>query len=173
MKQATVSRRQFTRLLGLVGSATLAACGGGSSEATQPAQQAQAASSGDSATPVTLEISSLGDDSRFDQEMLEAPAGSKITLVLKNASSPEANKQFNWVLTQPGKQLLVVNDGLGEGEANGFVKLNDPNVIAATPLVRSGESASVAFDAPPPGNYPYICTYPGFYTRMRGVLTIK
>lgn len=152
----------------------LAACGGDDNKSSQSTQPAQSTSEAEgSRQPVTLQISSIGDDSRFDQEKLEAPTNSKITVVFKNASKPEANKQFNWVLTQPGKQLRVVNDGLAEGDTNGYVKPNDPNVIAYTKLIKGGESDTITFDAPTLGEYPYVCTFPGFYTRMRGVLTIK
>ncbi len=172
----TIKRRQMLMMLGVGAVSTIAAtaCGGGASTpaANAPSPSGPAAGAG-SGGDVTLEIGSAGDDSKYDKEQLEAPADSKIILVFKNAAKPEANKQFNWVLTQPGKQLKVVNDGLTEGEASGFIKPNDPNVIAATKLIKGGESDSVAFDAPPAGTYPYICTFPGFYTRMRGVLTIK
>ncbi len=122
---------------------------------------------------VSLEISSDGNDSKFDKETLEAPAGSKITLVFKNNAAADSQKQFNWVLVQPGKQLLVVNDGLMEGEANGYIKPGDANVIAATKLLKPGESETITFDAPAPGTYPYVSTFPGFYTRMKGVLNVK
>lgn len=173
---SSISRRRFMFVLGfgLAGSAALVACGAADSGGGQTTQSGvPAAPAAGSGGDVTLEVSSMGDDSRFDKENLEAPAGSKITLVFKNAAKPEANKQFNWVLTQLGKQLRVVNDGLSQGEANGFLKPNDPNVIAATKLIKGGESDTITFDAPPPGEYPYISTFPGFYTRMRGVLTIK
>jgi azurin len=161
---------------GLASSAALVACGGGGGDggggqSAQPA--APAAPAAGSGGDVTLEISSIGDDSKFDKEQLEAPAGSKITLVFKNAAKPESNKQFNWVLTRPGTHLRVVNAGASEGEANGYVKPNDENVIAATRLIKGGESDTITFDAPPPGEYTYVSTFPGYYTRMRGVLTIK
>lgn len=169
--QLKYSRRDWMRI-GLFGSAVvlLAACGGdsNSSPTAAPAANAPAAGSGGA---VTLEISSAGDDSRFDKEKLEAPGGSKITLKFTN--NAKGSKLFNWVLTQPDKYLKVVNDGTAEGEANGFVKPNDENVIAHTKLLKVTESDTITFDAPPPGEYPYICTNPGYYTRMKGVLVIK
>lgn len=171
----TFSRRQMLGWAGasLAGMTVLAACGGNSAPA-QPTSSSQSGQSGQSTGgEVKLAIGSAGNDSRFDNETLEAPAGSKITLTFKNNANADSAKLFNWVLVQPGKQLLVVNDGLMEGEANGFIKPNDPNVIAATKLLKPGESETITFDAPAPGQYPYVSTYPGFYTRMRGVLTVK
>lgn len=172
----TFTRRQLMQLAGtgVASMAVLAACGG--SAPAQPAaggQTSAAAPAAGSGGEVTLEIGSDGSDSKFDKEILEAPAGSKITLVFKNNATADSQKLFNWVLVQPGKQLLVVNDGLMEGEANGYIKPGDTNVIVATKLLKPGESETITFDAPPPGEYPYVSTFPGFYTRMKGVLNVK
>jgi azurin len=175
----TLTRRHLIRLAGtgVAGMAVLAACGGGGSAPAQPAASGQSGASNAPAAgsggEVTLEIGSDGNDSKFNKEQLEAPAGSKITVKFTNNAAADTQKLFNWVLVQPGKQLLVVNDGLMEGEANGYIKPGDPNVVAATKLLKPGESESITFDAPPPGQYPYVSTFPGFYTRMKGVLTIK
>lgn len=172
----TLTRRQLIGYagMGMVG-IVLAACGGGGAPAqpTASGQTNAAAPPPGSGGEVALEIGSDGSDSKFNKELLEAPAGSKITLKFTNNASADTQKLFNWVLVQPGKQLLVVNDGLMEGEANGYIKPGDPNVIVATKLLKPGESETVTFDAPAPGEYPYVSTFPGFYTRMKGVLTIK
>jgi azurin len=113
---------------------------------------------------------SAGDDVAFNTQTLTAEAGSKIVVNFTNKSS---GKEFNWVLSQPGKMLRVVTDGQSEGEANGYLKQNDENVIAHTKLLQPGESDSITFDAPATGEYPFFCTFPGFYTRLNGTLTIK
>ena len=169
MVKQRISRRRYLRFTGIgMAAIGLVACGDGGSDAPTPAPNAPAAGSGGA---VTLEIASAGEDSRFDKERLEAPGGSKITVKFKNNST--GSKLFNWVLTQPGKYLKVVNDGTDEGEANGYVKPNDENVIAHTKLLKAGESDTLTFDAPPPGEYPYVCTNPGYFARMKGVLVVK
>jgi azurin len=161
-----VSRREFLKSVGIVGglaisSAVIAACGGGDSSPTQAPQ-------GGGAT--TLDIGSKGEELLFDKDKLEAPAGSKITLNLKNNSTA---LQHNWVLVKPGTEDTVANDGLAAGEAKGYLKDNDANVIAHTAMVQAGQTGSVTFDAPAAGAYPYICTFPGHHVLMRGTLTIK
>ena len=61
----------------------------------------------------------------------------------------------------------------GANIVRGVIKPGDANVIAATKLLKPGETDTITFDAPPPGTYPYVSTFPGFYTRMKGVLTVK
>lgn len=148
----------------------LAACGGGEQPAATPAPQAP--SGGGEA--VSLNISSKGDTPFFETEVLEAKAGSRISLTLANTAPAGSSVQFNWVLVKPGTVLRVVTDGQSEGSAEtSYIKPNDPNVIAFTKLVGAGQSDTVTFDAPPPGEYPFVSTFPGYYNKMKGVLTIK
>ncbi len=165
---SNMTRRKFLKSIGLVGGlavvgGALAACGGG--EPT-PAPSA----GGASGQAATLEISAKGEELLYDKDKLSAPAGSKITLTFKN---PSTMLQHNWVLVKPGTEDQVANDGLAAGEANGYLKANDPNVLAATKLVKSGESDTITFDAPAKGSYPYICTFPGHHVLMKGTLTIE
>jgi azurin len=161
------SRRGFLKQVVLggalfAGAGVLAACGGG---AASPAP-----STGGSA--VTLDIGSKGDELAFDKTTLEAPAGSKITLNLKNNSQPAVNLLHNWVLVKPGTADGVAADGITAGEANNYLKPNDDRVIAATTLIKGGESTSVTFDAPAAGTYDFLCTFPGHNVLMKGTLTI-
>jgi uncharacterized cupredoxin-like copper-binding protein len=50
--------------------------------------------------------------------------------------------------------------------------VRDKDALAHTPMAKPGESAEVTFNAPDPGTYPYICTVPGHYMMMKGVLTV-
>lgn len=164
-----LSRRQFLKTLGVVGGlavggSLLAACGG---EEPTPAPAPAPASGGQA---VTLEIGSKGEELLFDKDTLSAPAGSKITLIFKNNSTA---LEHNWVLIKPGTNDQVANDGLAAGEAKGYLKENDPNVIAHTRMVKAGESDTITFDAPAKGQYPYICTFPGHHVLMKGILTIE
>ena len=159
-----ITRREFIRsslVVGSfgIGSMILAACGGGAVaptvEATGPA--------------VTLE-ESADDSVDYSSKALEAPIGSKITLTLTNKST---DKQFNWVLAKPGKMLSVATNGSGESEATGYLKPGDPDIIVNTKLIKPGTSDTITFSAPPAGEYQFFCTFPGYFIRMNGKLTIK
>jgi hypothetical protein len=62
--------------------------------------------------------------------------------------------------------------GLKYGEKAGYIDINDPDMLVHTPLAKPGETSDVTFTAPEPGTYPYICTVPGHYLMMKGVLTV-
>ncbi len=165
------SRRGFLRTAvvtgGLfAGGALIAACGGGGESA--PAQAPAA-----SGAPVTLEIASKGDALEYDKTSFEVPAGSKVTLNLKNNASPGSGVHHNWVLVRPGTIDAVAADGIAAGEANDYLKPNDNRVIAHTKMAKEGEIVSVTFDAPAPGTYDFLCSFPGHATLMRGKFTVK
>ncbi len=164
-----MSRRNLLRALGMAaGTLAVAACGAAAPSGPPTVAAPAAGSGGD----VSLTIESIPAGSRFNTEKLEAKGGSKITLNFKNAST-EASKLYNWVLVKPNSVLRVVNRGLEAGEAAGYLQAGDPDVIVATKLIKGGESDTVTFDAPAPGDYPYITTSPGMQAIMKGVLTIK
>ena len=160
-----ITRREFIRsslvIGGLsVGSMLLAACGGGGG----------AAPTAEASGPAVTLIETADDSVDFSSKALEAPANSKITLTLTNKST---DKKFNWVLSKPGKMLSVGTNGTSESEDTGYLTPGDPDVIVFTKLIKPGESDTITFNAPPPGEYDFFCTFPGYFIRMHGILTIK
>jgi azurin len=166
-----ISRRRFLAFVGmsLIAGSALSACGGDSGQPAQPTAPPAGAGG-----EVSLSLASKGSTPFYDQERLEVKAGARVTLTFKNAADPGSNRMFNWVLVKPNTQLRVVSDGQSEGSPEtSYVKPNDPNVIAHTRLVAAGESDTITFDAPPPGEYPFVCTFPGYYNTMNGVLVVQ
>ncbi len=165
----TLSRRLFLKRVALAsgllaGSAFIVACGGGEAPTPTPAVSGE---------PVTVEIASKGDALEYDKDTLEVPAGSKVTLVMKNNASPGSGVYHNWVLVRPGAVDAVAADGIAAGEANSYLKPNDNRVIAYTALAKEGETVRVTFDAPPRGTYDFVCTFPGHATLMRGKFIVR
>jgi hypothetical protein len=57
-------------------------------------------------------------------------------------------------------------------EARAFVP-DSPLVLHATKLVKEGDSERLGFTAPnAPGEYIYVCTFPGHWVRMYGVMLV-
>jgi hypothetical protein len=57
-------------------------------------------------------------------------------------------------------------------EAKAFVP-DLPLVLHSTTLVKPGETMRLAFTAPAePGEYIYVCTFPGHWVRMYGVMLV-
>ena len=120
---------------------------------------------------VELTIATDGDLLAFEPPTLTCPTGAHVRLTLFHTGK-YIRQEHNWVLTVPGAAIAVAKAGLKAGESAGYVRSGDRRVLAATPLCGKGEHVSVEFIAPAPGNYPFICSYPGHDMFMHGVLTV-
>ncbi len=120
---------------------------------------------------VRLELASVGETMAYDKKELTVPAGSRVTVVLKNnATSPVMT--HNWVLVYKGKTDEVGTAAIKVSAEQGHLPENS-NIITHTPLSKPGETVQVTFDAPPPGTYEFLCTTPGHYLQMRGTFVVQ
>jgi azurin len=118
---------------------------------------------------VELAIGAVASTMTFDKTSLVVPAGAEVHLVLKDAKP--GTLMHNWLLVRPGTEAAVAAAGLAAGLAGNYVTAG-PDVIAYTRLAKPGGSSEVTFPAPPPGSYPYICSFPGHYLLMKGTLVV-
>jgi azurin len=59
------------------------------------------------------------------------------------------------------------------GATNNYVP-EMPEILFSTALVNPDQTVRLRFTAPSkPGEYPYICTFPGHWRLMNGVMTVK
>jgi azurin len=137
---------------------------------TPPAPSASASAAPEAAKKVELEIASVGDTMFYDKKTLTVPTGAQVHLTLKN-NGKLAVMTHNWVLVKKGTEAKVALAGMEKAPDAGYVVPSD-DVLAYTPLSPPQKSVEVTFTAPAPGDYPYICTFPGHYVVMKGVLTV-
>jgi len=107
----------------------------------------------------------------FEPNIINVTAGGEIKLKLINEGTDEM-MIHNIVFTQKGKADEIGVKAIRAGEKKQFIP-DDSAVIAASKLVGPLDSTVVQFKIPKPGNYPFICTYPGHYLKMRGRLIVK
>jgi azurin len=136
-----------------------------------PKQEIPAPTPPKAAEKVELQIASVANTMTFDKTKLTVPAGAEVHLTFKN-NSTMTTLPHNWALVKPGTEAAVAAAGLKLGEKAGYMDVSDHDVLAFTPMAKPGDSTDVTFTAPEPGTYPYICTVPGHYMMMKGVLTV-
>jgi azurin len=126
---------------------------------------------GDAPAAVDLYVETDGDFLAFKPAELACPAGAHVKLTFHHAGR-RIEQKHDWVLLQPGTADAFMQAVLDAGEANHWMPPDDPRVIAATPEIEPGDSVTIEFTAPPPGDYPFVCTYTGHGEVMRGVLHV-
>jgi azurin len=48
-----------------------------------------------------------------------------------------------------------------------------PQILSSTRLIEPGQTVTIQFRAPgQPGDYPYLCTFPGHWRVMNGILAV-
>ncbi len=121
-------------------------------------------------TRVTIEV--VPGALRFATTRFDVRAGTAVEVTLKNTCI----MPHNFVLVPPGKADEIVVQAMAMG-TDGLVKNYVPtsaDVLAATKVINPGTSELVKLTAPAAvGEYPYLCTFPGHGTIMRGIMRVK
>jgi azurin len=121
---------------------------------------------------VELQVASVANQMAFDKTALTVPAGAEVHLTFKNNATVNT-LPHNWVLVKTGSEASVAAAGLKRGDPAGYVDVMDRDMLAFTPMTKPGGNSEVTFTAPSEaGTYPYICTMPGHYMLMKGLLTV-
>ncbi|MEM1271865.1 MAG: plastocyanin/azurin family copper-binding protein, partial [Bacteroidota bacterium] len=98
-----------------------------------------------------------------------------VTLTLNNVGSlPKESFGHNVVILQPGTDPVEFANAGMENVANDYIAPDMANlVVAKTEMLGGGETDTITFTAPAePGQYPFVCTFPGHASMMQGVMVI-
>jgi azurin len=120
-----------------------------------------------------VRIEALPELMAFDLKWFVVEAGKPVQIVLSN---PDA-MPHNLVIGQPGSLKEVASLGSAmpvsaDPNVKPYVP-NTPLVLHATRLIPSGDTERLGFTAPAtPGEYTYVCTFPGHWLRMYGVMLV-
>jgi uncharacterized protein len=118
----------------------------------------------------TLTIRSFGADLSYDVTEIRANAGDVITIRYDNTQS---EMPHNVVFVFGEDDIYPVGMAALRAQHHEYIPVDDEaytKIFGYTRLTRPGEIAYVTITVPPPGAYPYICTYPGHFTMMQGRL---
>jgi azurin len=112
----------------------------------------------------------------YNKKAFKVKAGQPVKLTFTNVGAA-APLPHNVVIGNAGSKDAMTAAAVAmmtdpQGMAKNFVPA-DPIVIAATKLVNAGQSESITFTPATPGEYPFLCTFPGHYIMMNGVITAE
>ncbi|MGJ8694685.1 MAG: DUF7133 domain-containing protein [Verrucomicrobiaceae bacterium] len=110
---------------------------------------------------------------QFAPKTLRAEPGAKVRLIFEN---PDI-MQHNFLLLKPGSaaEIGALADQMAAQPGameNHFIP-NSDKVLVHSKLLGPNSEEEIIFNVPEePGDYPYICTFPGHWQVMQGVLTV-
>lgn len=122
---------------------------------------------------IVVHLATLPGKMLFDKTMITIPAGKSISLIFENRDQ----MAHNVVIVKAGSEEKVGKAAdnmarLKDGYERNFVP-QLPEVLFATPLVNAGKTFRLDFKAPSkPGDYPFICSFPGHWQIMKGVIRV-
>lgn len=153
-----------------------AACGGSEqapeSEMEMDAMEAEGTDLSDAAVSITIQPA--GDEMRYAVESVTVAAGAEVILVMENtATAPAMIHNIVVLTTNSDEDANRVGMAAIAAMETDYIP-EDEAILAYTPMANPGETVEVTFTAPSePGNYRFICTYPGHFGTMQGVLIVE
>ncbi len=125
------------------------------------------------AAPTTeiLEVVLTADGNKmaFGTTEFTVQAGQEVRLIFDNTATSPAMKHNVVIvaskddITRVGQAAMSEQDYVPDDEA----------IIAYTAIADPGDSVEVTFTAPEaPGDHPFICTFPGHYMSMQGIMRV-
>ena len=118
-------------------------------------------------------IRTIREQMLYDRTLIVVEAGKPVQITLVN----EDSMPHNIAVVAPGS-LEEVGQAAEkmppEPDAEGRLYVpNSPKVLQATKMAEPGRQITLSFTAPTePGEYQYVCTFPGHWRRMTGTLAV-
>jgi azurin len=117
------------------------------------------------------------DQMQYSTKAFEVVTGEKVTLVFKHVGNlPAVAMGHNVVILKPGSQIVAFGSKAGTAKDTGYIPQDDESkamIFAHTKMLGGGESTEITFTAPAPGQYPFLCSFPGHWAIMQGMMTVK
>ncbi len=139
-----------------------------------PPEKAKAASKTLRAMGVSVfVIRTINEQMLYDKTLIVVEAGKPVEIILVNDDA----MPHNLVVVTPGalEEIGQAAERMApEPDAQGRIHVPDsPKVLYATRMVEAGQQIKLSFTAPEgPGDYQYVCTFPGHWRRMVGTLAV-
>jgi len=120
-----------------------------------------------------IKIRTIKEAMKYDLKEFTVKPGQTVEITFEN---PDA-MAHNMVIVKPkmmakvgqaGDKMMKDKKGLEKNYVPAM-----PEVLFSTPLVNPGQTYKLTFKAPETvGDYPYVCTFPGHWTLMNGVMKV-
>lgn len=118
-----------------------------------------------------IELSAT-DDMKFDKTAFTVKAGEEISLTLTNTGTlPVETMGHNVIILDKGADVTEFANASAKSKETNFISdLYITDIIANTKVLGPGESETIKFTLKEAGDYTFLCTFPGHWVQMKGVI---
>lgn len=111
----------------------------------------------------------------YDTPVFTVKAGQPLRVIFSNDAAVPL--QHNLCICKPGSKDAMIEEANKmmadpNGLAKGFVP-DSPLILWHTRLLNPKESETIECTPSTPGDYPYLCTFPGHAGLMNGVMKVE
>lgn len=125
-----------------------------------PAERGQSA-------PDTVVVPIEGSQLAYEKEEITATAGTELVIRLVN----DGSMPHNLVLVRSDNAINPVGIAALDAADNEYIPESEmKRILGYTAMADPGETVELQITVPAPGEHPYICTFPGHFRSMQGVL---
>ena len=124
---------------------------------------------------IEIKLGTIPERLLYTQDKFTVKAGQPVKLVFSNPDATE----HNLLILEKGSSVEEIGMAANEmakspeGAKKHYIP-DDKRILHATKLLKVGTTEILRFKAPvKPGSYPFVCTYPGHWTIMKGVMTVE
>jgi len=117
-----------------------------------------------------ITIGTVQDKMIYDKKEFSVETGKRVQLTFVNNDFPP----HNLLIVKPGTADEVAKLAILLGN-DGFKKQwrpDSPDILWGSTMIDYEEKSVITFTAPAPGDYPYVCTFPGHALLMRGMMHV-
>jgi len=142
-------------------------------ETTEPSTEGEAAPV--TSTEENVLVIEGNDQMQFNTSELHAVAGKPIKLTLKHVGKiPKEAMGHNLVILQEGTDQSAFALKANDAKATDYIPESEKaSIIAHTKLLGGGEEDTIEFTIDKKGSYPFICSFPGHFAMMKGILIVE
>ena len=117
------------------------------------------------------------DQMQFSTKTFEVTEGQKVTLSFKHIGQlPVVAMGHNVVILKPGTPVPAFAAKCAPAKDTEYIPQDEESktqIVAHTKMLGGGQADEITFTAPAAGEYPFICSFPGHFAIMQGVMTVK
>lgn len=112
------------------------------------------------------------DQMKYDKTEITVKAGEEVTILFKSVGElPAEAMSHDLVVLDQG--TTAQEFGMEAAKAGSLEKMSEEQkepVIVSTDMLSAGQEEEITFTLEEPGKYEFVCTFPGHFASMQGVI---